>query len=175
MADGDQLPDGICEANIRSRGWHRHANPAALILLTLLLGAALLGLFGGHPNPVQVIETPEARVTLNFPRTLRNGEFFEMRANVVAKRPIGDAVLAISTDYWRDLTVNTMIPAATEEKSSAGEYRFSWGPLEAGETLTVKIDGQVNPPLFRGTAGHVAIMDGERTLGRAAMQLKVWP
>lgn len=68
-----------------------------------------------------------------------------------------------------------MIPAASEEELKNGEYRFAYGPLEAGDTLVIKIDGQVNPPLFAGNEGIMAVYDGERLLGRRAFSIKVLP
>ena len=73
------------------------------------------------------------------------------------------------------MTINTMIPAASEESFKGGAYRFSYGALRAGETLVVKIDGQINPPLFAGTEGEIALFDGERRLGGMPLKIKVLP
>ncbi|MFC4256160.1 hypothetical protein GRI97_11475 [Altererythrobacter xixiisoli] len=175
MPDEPALPQGIGESHRRIRPWHRHANPAMLIALATLLGLALAGTFGGGPHPVRVVETPAMRLSVNFPERLRNGEFFEMRAELTAKQEIGDAGLIIPASYWRDLTINAMIPAPAEEKPAPGGYQLSWGPLEAGETLIIKIDGQINPPLVGGTAGEIAVTDGERELARFPARLKVYP
>src|SRR3546814_1697109 len=63
------------------------------------------------------------------------------------------------------MTVNTMIPAPAEESFEDGYFRFSYGPLDAGERLHVRIDGQINPPLFAGTRGEIAVFDGDRRVG----------
>lgn len=168
-------PDGIGDIHRRARSWHRHANPAMLIALTVLLGVALTGTFGGGPNPLRVVETPAMRLTVNFPETLRNGEFFEMRAELTAKQPIGDAGLVIPASYWRDLTINSTLPAPAEERPAPDGYHLSWGPLDAGETLTIKIDGQINPPLVGGTTGEITVTDGDRVIARFPAMLKVYP
>ena len=49
------------------------------------------------------------------------------------------------------------------------------GPLEPGERLRVKIDGQINPPLFAGTQGDIAVFDGERRIGAIPLRIKVLP
>ena len=56
-----------------------------------------------------------------------------------------------------------------------GAFRFDYGPLKAGETLDIQIDGQINPPLFAGTHGRVAVFDGERELVGIPLRITVLP
>lgn len=112
---------------------------------------------------------------VQMPMVIRNGEFLETSIDIRANRAIADATLAIETGLWRDITINTMIPAAAEETFKDGEYRFAYGPLAKGETVRVKIDGQINPPLFGGNAGFIALYDGERLIGRRHFRIKVRP
>jgi hypothetical protein len=139
------------------------------------MAAAALGLFGGQPSPRIDADFGPVALSVKTPLTIRNGEFFETGINIRADAPIADATLAVETGLWRDMTINTMIPAPTEEEFKDGEYRFSYGPLAAGETLTIKIDGQINPPLFAGNEGAIAIYDGDRLLGRRQFRIKVLP
>jgi hypothetical protein len=168
-------PQGIHESHLRSKNWYRFANPAAVIGIGLFLVAALAGVFGGQPHPTRIIETTAATITLEFPERLRNGEFFEMRANIEAKRDFADMGIALSSSYWQDLTINTMIPAPSEEKSESGDYVFTYGEMKAGDTLTVKIDGQVNPPMFAGTKGTLRLKDGDSLIAEIPLELKVFP
>ncbi|MBL0925844.1 MAG: hypothetical protein IBJ12_15435 [Sphingomonadaceae bacterium] len=169
------FPEGVRESHLRGKSWHRFANPAAVTGIGLFLAAALAGAFGGQPHPTRIIETPSARITLQFPERLRNGEFFEMRAKIEAKRDFADMGIALSSSYWRDLTINTMIPAPGEEKADDGDYLFSYGEIKAGDSVTVKIDGQINPPMFAGTKGWMKLKDAERTVARIPLELKVFP
>src|SRR3546814_13491978 len=79
------------------------------------------------------------------PVIIRNGEFFETDLTLTAEAPLDDAVIAVTPALWHDMTVNTMIPAPAEESFKDGYFHFSYGPLDAGERLHVKIDGQINP------------------------------
>jgi hypothetical protein len=169
------FPQGITESHSDEKGWHRHANPASLIALGSLLTVAFMGVFGGQPHPARSIDTPSAQVSLELPERIRNGEFFEMRITVETKRDFDDLTLAISSTYWHDLTINTMIPAPADEKSEDGDYLFSYGEIEAGQKLTIKIDGQINPPLFGGTDGDIELRDGEATIARIPVEMKVMP
>ena len=170
------FPDGItAEHDDRPRGMRRHASPGSIVLLGGLIVAAFSGVLGGHPNPIVEIAAPEARMLLDTPQIIRNGEFFETRITVEARRPIGDVVIALSSEYWRDMTINSMIPAAADETFEDRMYRFSFGPLAAGKTLKFKIDGQINPPLFAGTRGTLALLDGDRVIAEHPLSLRVLP
>lgn len=80
----------------------------------------------------------------------------------MARRPMADAVIAIPVRHWRDFTINTMIPAATEEEYKDGEFRFHFDRLEAGERLMFKVDGQVNPSHIGRDMGAIRLLDDER-------------
>jgi hypothetical protein len=171
----ENFPQGISESHSKAKGWHRHANPASLVALGSLMVLAFSGFFGGQPHPTTLVETPSATVSLQLPQRIRNGEFFEMRMNVETKRPFDDLTLAISSSYWQDLTINTMIPAPSEENSKDGRYLFSYGRIDAGTDLSVKIDGQINPSLFRGNDGEIELRDGETVIAIIPVEMKVMP
>ena len=168
-------PDDIVEPVHRTRFWDRHASPVSFLILGGLVLAAAAGMFGGQPSPRVEKDFGPAALRVKTPVLIRNGEFFETVVDVRADAAIEDATLAIEAGLWRDMTINTMIPAPTEEAFRDGEYRFSYGALTVGETLTLKIDGQINPPLFAGNEGGIAIYDGDRLLGRQAVRIKVLP
>ncbi len=171
----DSRPDGISEKMISGQRWHRHASPFSFVLLAAVVAVALSGLVGGQPSPLRGQDFGAARLEVKTPSVIRNGEFFETRIRVEATRDVSDAVLAVTPSLWTDMTINTMIPAAAEESYKDGAYRFSYGELRAGDTLVVKIDGQINPPLFAGTKGEIALFDGEQRLGSMPHQIKVLP
>jgi hypothetical protein len=166
-------PDGLAPRNLAAHGgrW----NWLSLALLGALMAAALLGAFGGGKARPRAADADAARLEVSAPRVIRNGEFFEIRVRVAAKRPVGKAVLAVPTGLWRDMTINTMIPAPAEEKAERGTFRFDYGPLAPGDVLDIKIDGQINPPLFAGTRGAIALQDGDRALASIPLRIRVLP
>ncbi|MGL3822837.1 hypothetical protein [Sphingopyxis sp. R3-92] len=168
-------PDGISKKMLSGQRWHRHASPISFIILAAIIAIALSGLVGGQPSPLRIEDFGAARLEVKTPSVIRNGEFFETRIRIEATSDISDTVLAVSPSLWTDMTINTMIPAASEESFEDGAYRFSYGHLRAGETLVVKIDGQINPPLFAGTEGDIALFDGDRRLGGMPLHIKVLP
>lgn len=168
-------PDGITAEHSALRLWDRHASPVSLLILGAILAAALLGFAGGQPSPVRQVAHPAASLSVKAPEILRNGEFFEMIVTIRATSPMDDAVIAVSSDLWRDMTINTMIPAAEKESYRQGAHQFSYGPMAAGDVLSVKIDGQVNPALFGGTGGHISLFDGETRIATLPTTIAVRP
>jgi len=176
-APAPSYPDGIVPA---------HADPAtgtgrgrrrwlALILLSALMIGALLGVFGGGKVRPLTATSDAATLEIRTPRVIRNGVFFETLIRVTARAPIEQAVFAVDAPLWRDMTINTMLPAPSDESFQDGAFRFDYGPLKPGETLTIKIDGQINPPLFAGTQGNVVVLDGERELAAIPLRITVLP
>ncbi len=167
-------PQGIDESHC-APGGHRHASWWRLGILALILGVALLGFLGGAPAPTLRAASPAATLAVTSPDRLRNGIFFETRISALAKRPIEDAVIAVPAALWRDITINTMIPAAAEEEFVGGEFRFHFGPLRPGEQLGLKIDGQMNPARLGSSGGRIRLLDGESEVIALPIELKVIP
>jgi len=172
---GDRYPDGITETHLAAHRWHRSASPLSLIILGAVILAAFSGTLGGFPNPSRSADGPKARLTLEAPEIARSGMFFEMRLRIDADAAIARPIIAVSPGYWHELTVNTMIPAAADERFGPGGYRFEYPPLAAGDTLLVKVDGQINPALVGGTAGRIALYDGETPLAALPARMEVRP
>jgi hypothetical protein len=173
MDQARDFPDGVADRNVSEQrpGW----NWLSLVVLGAVMLAALLGVFGGGKARPIVVDSATARFEVASPRTIRNGEFFEMRIRIEAKRPIAKAVLVVPASLWRDMTINSMIPAPSEEKAERGAFRFDYGALKAGDVLHVKVDGQINPPLFAGTSGTVELADDQRPIASVPLNIRVLP
>ncbi|KHJ55059.1 hypothetical protein LA66_11030 [Aureimonas altamirensis] len=169
-------PDGLHSGHASPRSaLHRHASPISILLLAVFLGAGLTGWMGGRMPPPLVTEGPVARMAVSAPSIVRSGLFFEVTIDVTAERDIEDVVIAVEPDLWSRQTQNSMIPAAADETYGDGGFRYSYGPLDAGASLHVKADFQINPDLMWGTSGVVRLYDGQRELLRQPLELKVWP
>lgn len=174
-AEAGAMPDGITKHHCAPRPTDRLGGLAAITLLAALVAAGFSGLVGGAPHPVSQTETASVRLRIEYPEVLRSGEFFEGRIEITPLRDVADLTLAVSPSLWREHTVNSSVPAAEEETFKDGAYRFSYGPVEAGEPFFVKIAFQLNPPLIGGTEGAIAVLDGETELASLPMSLRVMP
>ncbi|HEY0623877.1 hypothetical protein [Sphingomonas sp.] len=166
-------PDGIAPGDADGHG--ARLNWISLAVLGAILLAALLGAFGGGKARGAIVDASAARLEVHTPRVLRNGMFFETRIHVTAKAPIADAVIVVPATLWRDMTINTMIPAASEEKAEKRAFRFHYGPMKPGDVLDIKVDGQINPPLFAGNSGSVGLHDGDRPIAAIPVEITVLP
>jgi len=137
--------------------------------------AALAGLLGGGKAPVMIASSPQADLTVHTHRVLRNGVFFETRIVIVAHVALEDATLLLPPGLWKDMTINSFEPQATSEDFKDGAFRFHYGKLDSGDTLDLKIDGQINPPLFHGTRGYIGLADGDQPLVSIPLRITVLP
>lgn len=174
--DAKSYPDGLADDHaVADRGFRRHASPVSILLIGALLLAAMLGLLGGSRTRAVAASGAAAELSVVTPQILRNGLFFETRIVVRARIAIARPTLAIGATLWRDMTINTQFPDAKEQGFKNGSYTFEYAPLRAGDTLELKFDGQINPPLTVGTSGRVALSDGERPLVSLPVAMTVLP
>jgi hypothetical protein len=172
--DRDTLPDGLSKEHLRSPGgWRRRGGVLALIALSLLMLATLLGLAGVEETLAD--EGEVATVTWHAPARIRNGEFFEMRLQVDAHERIDELVVGVDASLWEDFTINTFFPAAAEEASEEGELRFTFGPLDAGGSFLMKVDAQINPDMLWRNEGTVTVYDGDAAVAELPVVIEVLP
>jgi hypothetical protein len=172
--DTTALPDGIGDDNVAPlERWRRHASPLALVVFGAVV---LLGLTGmlGHERDWRA-EVGGTSLAVHAPETIRNGEFFEMRISVESDEPIDELGVGVATSLWEDMTVNTMIPAAAEEASQDGEFRFTFDRLEGGSVFELKVDLQVNPDIVGGNEGDITVYDGEDAVIEVSIGMAVLP
>ena len=170
----DALPDGLSDEHLHSPGgWRRRGGVIALIALSLLMVAALVGLAGVEETLAE--ETDVATVTWHAPQRIRNGQFLEMRLQVDAHERIDELVVGVDASLWEDFTINTLIPAATEEASEDGELLFTFGPIEAGGSFLMKVDAQINPDMLWLNEGAVTVYDGEEVIVELPVVMEVLP
>jgi len=167
-------PDGIGEEHVRPvASWRRHASPSSLAVFGAVILLAFTG-FLGHERDWRAA-AGGAQLLVHAPEVIRNGEFLEMRITVESDEPIGELVVGVDSGLWEDLTVNTMIPAPTDEVSADGEFRFTFAELEPDTPFLLKIDIQVNPDIVGGNDGVVTMYDGEEPLVETTVSIAVLP
>jgi len=167
-------PDGIDERHIQPvTGWQRHASPLSLAVFGVVVVLAITGLLGHERE--WTAETAGTGLRVHMPELIRNGEFFEMRIGVESDEPIAELVVGIQQAIWEDMTINTLIPAATDEASEDGEFRFTFAELAAGTPFLLKVDAQVNPDILGGNGGVVTVYDGLEPLTEVRLDIGVLP
>lgn len=174
LADVHPPPDGIDQAHILPvAGWRRHASPLGVVIFTIIVALAMLGVMGHERT--WAASGRGVGLTVHGPEVIRNGEFFELRIRVEADERVDELVIGVEESLWEDVTVNTMIPAAADEASQDGEVRFTFAELAAGDEFLLKVDLQVNPDIIAGNAGAITVYDGDEQLTSADMTITVLP
>jgi hypothetical protein len=174
MSTESPFPDGITEDNVRPiEGWRRQASPLSLVVFGVVFAVALSGWLGRERT--WTAEGEGTSLEVHAPEIIRNGEFLEMRVRVTSDRPIEELVIGIDESLWEDVTVNTMIPAASEEASEDGEARLTFAELSADTTFLFKVDMQINPDMLGGNAGTLTVYDGDAALVAANLSITVLP
>jgi hypothetical protein len=167
-------PDGIGDEHAQPvASWRHHASPLSLVVFGAVVALGLAGVLG-HERDWQA-QTNGVSLEVHASETTRNGEFLEMRIRVESDEPIGELVIGVEQELWEDMTVNTMIPAPTDEESADGEFRFTFATLEPERPFLLKVDAQVNPDIIGGNDGLVTVYDGDRELVQTRIAIAVLP
>jgi hypothetical protein len=170
-----RTPDGIDPSKSGKvggtvlRGW-----PFGLGGLALVLGIALSGVLGTDADVSA--SGAAAELVVEGPRRMRTGGVFETVFVVHAKRDIRDLTLLVDEHLWRGMTINTLLPDPSEHGFRDGAFEFRFGELRSGDTLLIKVDGQVNPLLLpAANDGTVSVADGATVLVSADLAMELLP
>ncbi len=175
MAGQANFPDGLSETHLTTKPRTRLLNLLLSAILAGLMLAAILGVFGGQPSDAMTMRSAAADFNVVAPQKLRNGEFFEMRISAKARGTLAAPSIAVSSAYWTNVTVNTVMPEPANQSSKSGYFVLEYDALKQGDTLFVKIDGQINPTLRGGNRGVIELRDGEQTIAQIPLRLRVLP
>ena len=167
-------PGGIGDEHAQPvEGWRRHASPLPLLIFGAVMVLGMIGLLGREAE--WRASTNGLSLDVHTSEIIRNGEFFEMRVRVESEEPLSELVIGVDEGLWEDMTVNTMIPGATDEASADGEFRFTFAELEANTPFLLKVDLQVNPDIVAGNDGAVTVYDGEEPMATTDVSITVLP
>ncbi len=132
-------PVGITDRHAAPKRLHACVSLMSLLVPRALIATAMTGWLAGDRTTPRRVEVTAATLTASIPDRLRNGEFFEMRLVVTDRTDMIDATVAVAPALWRNMTINSMVPAGSDEEIKPGAFRFRHGPLKASDTLEVKI------------------------------------
>lgn len=169
-------PDGIRPEQAEAQRGHgaTHANAASLLLLSGVVALGLSGAAGGRTAQWKA-DTAELSLHVTAPKVIRNGNIFETTVRVAARAPIEKLVIGIEAALWREVTINSTVPAAARESFRAGFFRYQFEALPAGGSFEFKIDQQLNPALEGSNRGRIVVFDGERAVVEIPMSMRVLP
>lgn len=140
--------------------WLRHG---FLILMTALLVAALLNVFGERPS-TSTATSPVATLTMTAPQRLRGGLLYQAKFEIHARRDLKAPVLVLDQGWFDETTINAIEPEPAGATSDSQHVKYRFSPLSAGRTLTVYVGLQANPTNVGSHDAGVALDDGTHPL-----------
>jgi hypothetical protein len=147
---------------------------AVLVLLALLVVAALLNRFGQHPVTSNAA-APSATLAVQSPENLRAGLIFQARFTIGARDRLAKPTLILQRGWFESMSVNSIVPDATQSDARDGSVRLTYPPLAAGSSRVVWIYFQVNPTNLGKHSEDVVLVDGSRRLITVHRSVTVWP
>ena len=169
------FPDGINADHLKPGRAAQIKSWLPLPVLGAVLLLAMTGLFGGGPSLSATARSDAARLTVEAPPVLRNGQIFEVRISVAASRDLVKPTIAVDASYWRNITLNTIRPEPATHGFEEGAVLLEYDRLGAGETLLITLEAQVNPVFGQHSRARVVLRDGETVLAELPLQMKVLP
>src|SRR3954447_24527374 len=144
----------------RSEIWVRRALFGLLCVVPLL---ALLNAFGSRSASSRAAGEA-AGLQVNAPARVRGGLLFEAQFHVTARQDIKKAVLWLDPGWLKGMTVNTIEPAPSEERSANGRLVLELGHIARGSSYLLFMQFQVNPTNIGRRKQNVQLYDGARKL-----------
>ena len=147
---------------------------ALLVVLSAILVAALLGVFGQRRVETRVASAA-ASLEVSAPTRLRGGLFFEARFRIEAGTDLENATLVLDPGWLEDITLNTLSPAPKSESSRDGRIALELGAIPAGDEHRLYLHFQVNPTAVGIRSQDVELYDGDRSLAGLDRTAWIWP
>ena len=169
------LPFGITPKHIAGRALSRWRTVISVVVLAAVMLLAFSGLLGGASSSRIEAKGNGLSGTLEYDPIVRSGNWFETSVTVRAASDVQDLTIAIDQGLWRQMSIDTMVPDAESAEARGGTYAYHFGPVKAGETFQLKLDGQIQPGLWCRQGGAIHIRDGERERIAFPVTLTVLP
>jgi hypothetical protein len=135
--------------------WLRHG---FLLLLTVVVGAGLLNVFGARPETKEA-SAAAATLKVTAPERLRGGLLYQARLEIHANQAIGAPTLVFDKGWIEETTINTLEPEPAETTTDARHLKVRFAPLQPGRDLTVFVSLQANPNNVGTHNADVALYD----------------
>jgi hypothetical protein len=147
---------------------------ALVVLVSLLLLAGLLNVFGQRPATSEA-GTAAAKLKVYAPDHVRSGLYFEARFTITARQDLRNAMLVLDSGWLEGMTLNTVEPAPLGEASRDGKLTLTLGHIRTGTSYILFLQFQVNPTNVGHRPQHVALYDGGTFLTSIDRAITIFP
>lgn len=171
------LPETLARgthADLEGRAHEVWFHRVGLLALAGFLAAGLAGVFG-QSGETTTASAPAAALRVDAPAQLRSGLMYQARFGIEARATLERPTLVLEDGWFDGTTVNSLDPAPVEEVERNGYLVLVYDRLDAGDTLTVWIQLQVDPTSFGSRGQDVVLEDDGREVARVERSLTVFP
>lgn len=174
----DGLPgdlDARRDRDLEGRQRHPWQRRAGLAILTVLVLAALLNVFGQREVQSDASQ-PQASLQVVAPEHLRPGVIFESRFRIGAHEKLAKPTLVLAPGWLDSVTLNSVEPAPKDETSQPdGSLVLLFPSIPAGGAFTFKMMWQVNPTAFGRKSTGVQLLDGDQQVASIDRRTTIYP
>ena len=172
-----ELPGSLSvETHASLRGRERHPVYRRVLfgLVCVIPVLAVINLFGQHATS-KTVDGAGATLDVEMAKELRGGLLHQLRMTVTATQDMEHPQFVMSPGWFEQNTENAVVPDPIEQSSSNGRVVLSYGPLHAGQKLTVWVDFQVNPINVGRRTVNIDFNDGPRHVASFKRTITVFP
>jgi hypothetical protein len=160
--------------DLERRGVERWVRWAVIAVLTAGLALGLANVFG-QATTTSDAAGADAALGVQAPTAVRGGVIYQGRITIRAHRRLPKPRLVLADGWVEGVTINTILPEAAAQDVRAGALVLAYGPIAAGDALTVRVQSQVNPTNVGRRSQDVALLDGTRLVARVHRTVTVFP
>jgi hypothetical protein len=160
--------------DLEGRAWTVVARRVLIALLTLVLLAGLLNVFGQRPD-TDSASAAAASLKVVAPTHARSGVVYSARFHITAHQDIKDAFLVLDPGWAEGYTVNGVAPQPLTEADRNGRIAYGFGHIPAGQSLIFFLSLQVNPTNIGHRSQNVELDDGETPILTVHRNITIFP
>jgi hypothetical protein len=151
------------------------ARRAIVALFAVAVALVLSNQIGQQPSDSRAAAAA-ATLSLSAPHTVRGGLLFQSRIEIRARRAIRAPQLVLERGWFEGIQVDSIEPDPSSQSGRpGGKVTLSFDQLDAGQSLTVWIQSQVDPTDPGRRPAGVALTSGGATLASISRTITVLP
>lgn len=151
--------------------WFRRVG---LLILTAFLVAGLVGVFGQTGESASA-SSGATELRVDASGALRSGLVYQARIEIRAGRTLRVPTLLLEDGWFEGMTVNTISPPPVVQLERSGFQILTFDTLPAGDSLSVRLQIQVNPTTVGLRGQDVILEDNGRRLLAIHRSVVVFP
>lgn len=155
----------------RREVWLRRAGLGLLLIVPI---AGLAGAFGQQTSSSRA-RGAGATLQVDAPNALRGSLLWQGEVQVAPSARIAHPRIVLDRGWIDGMTINSITPNPDAEQEDRNGLTLAYGPIGAGDTMTVRVEAQVNPTTIGVRPLDVVLRDGATPLAGVRRRVRIYP